>query len=93
MVMQNLNSLVFVIDEQLRSKNGLIPSLTKQLKLPSVPKGFFAEQTTGQIISILDRSCSSLRILFMTVLVEMYPKIASILNVTTKKFQHPTQHP
>jgi hypothetical protein len=29
----------------------------------------------------------------MTVLIEMYPKIPSILNVALESFQHPTLHP
>jgi hypothetical protein len=56
---------------KLLSSLSLIQSLIKQLKFASVRKGLFYGKTTDQVISILDQSYSSLRIIYMTVIIKI----------------------
>jgi hypothetical protein len=67
--------------------------LIKQLKFASVQKGLFSGKITDQVISILNQSYSSLRIIYMTVIIKMYHKIPLIMNVAPVSFQHPTHYP
>jgi hypothetical protein len=49
-------------------------------------------KTPDEIIQLLDQSCFSLKVVFMTILIEMYDKIPAIQEIAMKIFRNPSEH-